>query len=213
MRSSGSCVSRSTLSPAICHPERSEGSCPAMARARRARSLPLVLSGSGWTAFLLLACARIEPPPGGPPDAAPPQLVRTTPDSLASLPDFSGDVEFSFDEVISEGSSPSQGTGTGDLEKLVLLSPTKEIPEVRWRRNRITVRPDEGWQRDRVYRVELLPGVADLRRNRLDSGAVVTFSTGAPAPRTRFEGVVVDWTSARPTPGALIVAMKLPDSL
>jgi hypothetical protein len=167
----------------------------------------------GMTAALLLACARIEPPPGGPPDAAPPQLVQTTPDSFASLPDFSGDVEFSFDEVISEGSSPNQGTGSGDLEKLVILSPTKEVPQVRWRRNRITVRPDEGWQRDRVYRVELLPGVTDLQRNRLDRGALVTFSTGAPRPQTTFKGAVVDWTSGRPVPAALVVATLLPDSL
>jgi hypothetical protein len=155
----------------------------------------------------------MEPPPGGPPDAAPPQLVRTFPDSFQVFQDFDSDVDFFFNEVISEGGSPSQGTGTGDLERLVILSPTRDVPKVRWRRDRITVRPDEGWQRDRVYRVELLPGVTDLRRNRLDSGAVVTFSTGAPAPRTRFQGVVVDWTSARPAPGALVVAMMLPDSL
>jgi hypothetical protein len=165
------------------------------------------------TALLLLACARMEPPPGGAPDAAPPQLIRTAPDSFASLPEFSGDVEFLFDEVISEGASPNQGTGSGDIEKLVILSPTREIPEVRWRRNRITVRPDEGWQRDRVYRVELLPGVTDLRRNRSDRGALVTFSTGAPRPETTFEGTVVDWTSGRPAPAALVVATQLPDSL
>jgi hypothetical protein len=155
----------------------------------------------------------MEPPPGGAPDAAPPQLVNTVPDSFRVLPDFDSDVEFIFDEVISEGGSPSQGTGTGDLERLVILSPTNEIPRVRWRRNRITVRPDEGWRKDRVYRVELLPGVIDLRRNRLDSGATVTFSTGAPAPRTVFRGTVVDWTSARPAQGALVVATKMPDSL
>jgi len=163
--------------------------------------------------LLFFACARMEPPPGGPPDAAPPQLVRTSPDSFASIPDFGGDVEFLFDEVISEGGSPNQGTGSGDIEKLVILSPTKEFPEVRWRRNRITVRPDEGWQRDRVYRVELLPGVTDLRRNRSDRGALVTFSTGAPRPERTFEGTVVDWTSGRPAPQALVVAMQLPDSL
>ncbi|HJR51302.1 MAG TPA: Ig-like domain-containing protein [Gemmatimonadales bacterium] len=162
---------------------------------------------------LSLACARMEPPPGGPPDAVPPQLVQTVPDSFQVFQEFDSDVEFVFDEVVSEGGSPNQGTGTGDLERLVILSPTSEVPKVRWRRNRITVRPDEGWQQDRVYRVELLPGVTDLRRNRLDSGTVVTFSTGAPAPRTRFEGVVVDWTNARPAQGALVVAMKVPDSL
>lgn len=173
----------------------------------------LTRRGIASLTLLSLACARMEPPPGGPPDAAPPLLVATVPDSFLVLPDFDGDVEFWFSEVISEGGSPSQGAGTGDLERLVILSPTSRVPEVRWRRDRITVRPDEGWQPDRVYRVELLPGVTDLRRNRLDSGAVVTFTTGAPAPRTTFEGVVVDWTSARPAPGALVVATKLPDSL
>ena len=155
----------------------------------------------------------MEPPPGGPPDAAPPQLIRTSPDSFATLSDFGDEVEFVFDEVISEGGSPNQGTGTGDLERLIILSPTREIPSVRWRRNRITVRPDEGWQPDRVYRVELLPGVTDLQRNRMNQGALVTFSTGAPRPQTTFEGTVMDWRSGRPAPAALIVATQMPDSL
>ncbi len=174
-----------------------------------------LLTRRAAASFLLLslACARMEPPPGGPPDVAPPQIVGTIPDSFDVFADFDADVEFIFDEVVSEGGSPSQGAGTGDLERLVILSPTTEVPRVRWRRNRITVRPDEGWQRDRVYRVELLPGVTDLRRNRLGRGALVTFSTGAEAPRTTFEGVVVDWTTARPAQGALVVALKVPDSL
>src|SRR6185295_4846337 len=96
---------------------------------------------------------------------------------------FHGDVEFRFDEVISEGSTASTGTGTGDLEKLILLSPTTRVPDVNWRRSRITVRPAEGWRADRVYRVELLPGVTDLRRNRSEEGKVVTFSTGGPPRR------------------------------
>ena len=155
----------------------------------------------------------MEPPPGGPPDEAPPQLVQTLPDSFVTLPGFDDDVEFRFDEVISEGGSPSQGQGTGDLEKLVIVSPTTRFPKVRWRRNRIAVRPDEGWQPDRVYRVELLPGVTDLQRNRSDRGAVLTFSTGAPRPEATYEGTVVDWTSGRPAPLALVVATLLPDSL
>ena len=82
-------------------------------RVAAAAALPLALG--------LVACARIEPPPGGPPDAAAPRLIATRPDSFAQLPGFKGDVEFRFDEVISEGGNPNQGTGTGDLEKLVLL--------------------------------------------------------------------------------------------
>ena len=84
---------------------------------------------------------------------------------------------------------------------------------MRWRRNRITVQPKEGWQRDRVYRVQLLPGVTDLQRNRLNQGALLTFTTGAPRPTRTFQGTVVDWTTARPAPAALVVALQMPDSL
>jgi hypothetical protein len=143
----------------------------------------------------------------------PPQLVATVPDSLARVPEFRGSVEFRFDEVVSEGASPSAGTGTGDLEKLIILSPTTRVPDVSWKRSRITVRPAEGWRPDRVYRVELLPGVTDLRRNRSVEGRVITFSTGAPLPGTTLEGTVVDWSSGRPAPGALVEALLLPDSL
>ena len=41
----------------------------------------------------------------------------------------------------------------------------------RWRRDRITVRPREGWRPNTMYRVELLPGVSDLRNNRATTGA------------------------------------------
>ena len=147
---------------------------------------------SCWCAFAallpicpaaLLACARIEPPPGGPPDPAPPRLIATRPDSFARLPEFNGSAEFVFDEVVSEGGSPNRGEGTGGLEKLVILSPSNRVPEVSWRRNRITVRPSEGWRPNRVYRVELLPGVTDLRSNRSEE---VRSSPSAPERLARI---------------------------
>ncbi len=170
----------------------------------------------GAVLALAAACAKMEPPPGGPPDNTPPRLVAISPDSLSVLPGFDADVEFRFDEVISEGGSANLGTGTGDLERLVLLSPSTRVPEVRWRRNRITVRPREGWQPNRVYRVELLPGVMDLRNNRSTergASAVLTFTTGAPMPSAVLRGTVFDWTTARPAPAALVEAILMPDSL
>lgn len=164
-------------------------------------------------ALLSLACAKIEPPPGGPPDFTPPSLMATRPESLAQLSKFSGEVEFRFDEVISEGGSPSQGLGTGDLEKLVILSPAVRFPRVHWRRTRITVEPGEGWKPNRVYRVQLLPGVTDLRRNRSKDGTVLTFTTGAPLPDRTLAGLVVDWSTNRPASQALVEALLEPDSL
>ena len=161
----------------------------------------------------LAGCARIEPPPGGPPDPAAPRLIATRPDSFARLTPFKGEAEFQFDEVVSEGGAPNRGEGTGGLEKLVILSPSNRVPTVSWRRNRITVRPREGWRPNRIYRVELLPGVSDLRSNRSEEGAVITFSTGAPRPETTLDGQVFDWGTSRPAPGAVVIASLLPDSL
>ena len=112
--------------------------------------------------FLLAVagCARILAPPGGPIDRVPPTLLSTRPDSLESLPGFKGDVEFRFNEVVSEGGTPNFGLGNGDLERLVLVSPSYRVPVVRWKRDRITARPREGWRPNTVYRIELLPGLA-----------------------------------------------------
>ena len=163
---------------------------------------------------VLFACAKVEPPPGAPPDLSPPRLVSASPESLAVLPGYTGDVTFRYDEVIAEGSSPSQGTGTGDLERLVILSPTTRPPEVRWRRDHITVRPREGWLPNRVYRIQLLPGVMDLRSNRETSGgAIVTFTTGAARPTLRLEGTVQDWVAGHAAAGALVEAVHTADSL
>lgn len=167
----------------------------------------------GALLLLVAACARVEAPPGGPPDVAPPRLVAVHPESLATVPNFGGDVVFQFNEVISEGSSPSQGTGTGDLERLVILSPTSKVPEVHWRRSRITVRPREGWAPNRVYRVQLLPGVTDLHSNRSSEGRVLTFATGGTLPAATLRGSVNDWTAGSPARGALVEAVLLPDSL
>lgn len=163
--------------------------------------------------LVALACARMAPPPGGPPDTTEPVVTARRPDSSTVLPDYRGDAEFIFDGIISEGSAPNYGLGTGTLEALVILSPTTEVPVVRWRRNRLAVRPREGWQNGRVYRIELLPGVTDLRNNRMTGRSVITFSTGAVQPRTVLSGRIVDWSTRRPFPAGVVQALLLPDSL
>ena len=132
---------------------------------------------------------------------------------MASIPSFEGDVEFQFDEVVSEGGQPNFGLGTGDLEKLVVLSPTREVPVVKWKRDRISVHPREGWRENTVYRVELLAGVRDLRNNTSRSTTVVTFTTGDTLPTDSLVGMVVDWTNSRPARQALVEAVLMPDSL
>jgi hypothetical protein len=164
-------------------------------------------------AVFIAACARMAPPPGGPPRITPPLLTATFPaDSVCALPEFRGAAEFLFDEVVSEGSQPNFGRGTGDLEKLVLLSPDTLVPVVQWRRNRITVRPRHGWLPNTVYRIELAPGVADLRNNISKTRGLISFVTGTSCPTRFLSGRAVDWSAKTGASIALIEAIHLPDS-
>lgn len=164
---------------------------------------------------LLSACAVMGEPPGGRPDRSPPRLVATVPESLVSLEAFDDWVEFRFDEVVSEGSQPNFGRGTGDLEKAILLSPSADsaVPRIRWERDRILVRPRGRWRPNTVYRIELAQGIMDLRRNRSATPAVLTFVTGGPLPRYTLTGRVIDWAARRGVPLALVEATRTSDTL
>jgi hypothetical protein len=128
------------------------------------------------------------------------------------VPDLSDDFEIRFDEVIEEGAARGGRTATG-LASFVLLSPVDGETRVRWRRNRITLRPRDGWKPNTVYRLEILPGVRDLRRNATTEGRVVLFSTGPAIPTTRLDGVAVDWARGTPLLRALVEARPAGDSV
>lgn len=137
---------------------------------------------------LATACAAAQEPPGGPPDFSPPVVREIRPDSLAIVPGFDDPVVFAFDEVIQE----RQPT---DMAKLVIVSPRHDEIRVAWKRTRLEVKPKGGWRDNAVYRVVLLPNVADLRNNRMREGTEVVFSTGPAIPDTRVEAIVIDWAA------------------
>ncbi len=152
------------------------------------------------------ACAVIEEPPGGPPDFTPPVLLSVEPDSGAVVPGLEDAVRFQFDEVVSEGSG-------GGLDNLVELSPRAEEIDVSWKRRAIEVKPQDGWRPGVVYHVALLPGVMDLRTNRMEEGRYIVFTTGEEIPDTRLAGTVLDWEEGQIGQRAHVEAVLLPDSL
>ncbi len=176
-----------------------------MARAAGYAGRQAALAGllGGLAVGLVGACASMQPPPGAPYDPDPPILVAATPDSGTIVGEFDDDVEFQFDEVIAE---------TG-LDRLVLISPRHEELSVSWKRQRFTVKPRDGWHTGAVYQVTLLPGVADLQANRTEEERTIVFSTGDEIPNTRIRGSVVNWEGGEVARGALVEAIRLPDSL
>jgi hypothetical protein len=160
----------------------------------------------------VLACASVGAPPGGPPDKAPPKIVAVKPESGAMVPNFHGDANIQFDEVIDEMAGSGGGGTLSPLDKQVLLSPVAGQVKVNWHRTRVSVKPKEGWKR-RVYRLEIMPGFSDLRRNRTDSAKVVLFSTGPEFGHARIGGIALKWLDQAVLVRALIEAVPLPDSV
>jgi hypothetical protein len=157
--------------------------------------------------MLGLGCASPGMPPGGPPDAAAPQIVRITPDSGA-VGLSPKEVIFRFDEVVSE-----RPAGSTTLSDLFLISPREGLPDVSWHRDAIGVRPSRGWRPNTPYTVIMLRGIADLRGNVRNTGASTFFSTGRTLPRTRIAGRVFDWVTGTPANGALVESFVRPDTL
>ena len=157
----------------------------------------------------LVSCASAGDPPGGPPDLQPPTVTRVEPESGAVLTTPPAEVSVYFDEVVAERVA---GTPT-DITGAVLLSPSTGEVRVGWHRDHISVRPRSGFVAGRIYHLEVLPVVTDLRTNRLRVGRTIVFSTGPEIPHAGLEGSVVDWVAGKPATRALIEAVLLPDSL
>jgi hypothetical protein len=182
-----------------------------------------VAAAQRWlvTALLVVAaaCANTGEPPGGPPDEKPPAVLGVFPESGAVVPDLHGDAVIQYDGVIDELGGGGGGGGGGGaasvtgLAARVLLSPTRGPVKVSWHRSSIHVKPAEGWKPGRVYHLELLPGIADLRRNLTKERRLIVFSTGPEIPQASLSGVAVQWVEQRPLTSGLIRAVLLPDTI
>ncbi|HUL04019.1 MAG TPA: Ig-like domain-containing protein [Gemmatimonadales bacterium] len=151
-------------------------------------------------------------PPGGPPDSTPPHIVTVHPESGSVVPKLDDDAVLHFDEVIDEMSGKGGGTAKG-VASSVILSPVAGPVKVAWHRSSISVKPAEGWKKGRVYHLQLLPGLADLRHNVMKQGAMIVFSTGPAVPRASLSGTALQWVDQRVLAQAAIRAALLPDTV
>lgn len=165
----------------------------------------------GALAAFVVACASPGIPPGGPPDADVPQVVRITPESNAVNVRASA-ILVHFDEVISERPGGAGGGGTPGLEGLVMLSPSDGRDEVTWRRTALEIKPRRGFRPGTAYRLTILPGVADLRGNVLQERTELVFSTGPEIPTGVVRGVLFDWAAGTPAARARVEVTAPDDS-
>lgn len=148
---------------------------------------------------LVASCAQPGMPPGGPPDAELPAIVRMVPESN-TVNVRAPAIVLQFDEVISERSVAAGAqapAGGNSLSTILVISPSDGRDEVIWRRIGLELRPRRGFRPNTTYRVSLLPGLVDLRGNRTAETFEYVFSTGATIPSGAVSGVLFDWTTGK----------------
>lgn len=148
-----------------------------------------------------IVCARMEAPPGGPPDNVPPVVVSTSPDTFAVVDAFEESVTFRFSERISE--RPVGGT----LEEAVVVSPETGEVSVDHGRQSLDVSVEGGFRPGLVYRVRILPAVRDMFGNPMVEPYELVFSTGAEFRRGVVAGEVLDRISGQAVEGARVHAL------
>lgn len=154
----------------------------------------------------LVACARPEAPRGGPEDRTPPFILEAEPDTFARVPPGLQEIRFRFSERISERPS------TGTLNDAVLVSPSVGNVQVRHQRDGIEVRVQEGLQGGQVYRITVLPVIADMFGNRLQDPFDLVISTGGTPVPNVVAGVAEDRVTGRPVEGARVEAAFVSDT-
>lgn len=135
-----------------------------------------VKTPAGLTAILLvftilsiIGCAKIEPPPGGPPDETAPEVITTTPQAGALNVARETDIEVTFSEKIK----------ADEIAQNVFISPMPAVaPRIKVDGDKIKIRFADSLKMDQTYLVALKTDIEDLRRNRMENPFKFAFTTG-----------------------------------
>jgi hypothetical protein len=128
-------------------------------------------------------------------------VVRTEPDTFATLTDLGAGVRFVFDERISEN------VAGGQLDDAVTVSPSHGDVRVRHGRNSLSVDVEGGFRPGLIYRVTLLSVVRDMFGNELVDPFELVFSTGGQPSPSALAGQVWSRVSGQGVSGALVRAI------
>jgi hypothetical protein len=137
--------------------------------------LPLLLVG----ALLVVACAVIQPPPGGPEDKTPPSVVRTIPtaDSAGVARDVAPDIIF------------SEKVDPASFKNTVLSYPPHEFDRLKVKGERLEIR-FKGLLPETTMCLLLRPGIKDWHGVENKQNYLLYFSTARAINRGEISGVI-----------------------
>lgn len=119
--------------------------------------------------LLVVSCAIQEPPPGGPEDKSPPEVVATRPSAGSSDVPADARIEIEFSEKMN----------TTRFERNVELSPSARIAKARWKKNTVSLEFEGLLHPDTTYIVRVKAGYADAHNVRSERPFDFAFATSA----------------------------------
>ena len=130
---------------------------------------------------LLMACASIGSPEGGPRDYTPPQVVKTSP--APGTLNFKGNkVEIIFDEIVN----------LKDQQKKVIISPApRTMPLIRTVGKKVTVEFRDPLEPNTTYVIDFSNAIEDNNESNQLDGYTFAFSTGDVIDTLAVSGIVL----------------------
>ena len=151
------------------------------------------------TAFVIVSCAGQAPPPGGPEDTVPPQIISVYP---APYTVFYADkrIVFEFDEFVDRNS----------VRESIFISPYIGELEFDWSGKEVEIGFSAALRENTTYVVNVGTDVRDLNRgNRMAQAFTLAFSTGAAIDRGAITGTVYSIQRGEQATGVMMFAFQL----
>lgn len=144
--------------------------------------------------LLLMGCASIGNPDGGPYDETPPVFVGSTP-ARGALNVKDGKVTLSFDEYIKLEKAS---------EKIVVSPPQVQQPVIKTSGKKITVSIEDSLKANTTYTIDFNDAIVDNNEGNPLGDFAFAFSTGEVIDTLAVSGVVLDAQNLEPVQGILV---------
>ena len=152
--------------------------------------LVLVLVGL----VILVACANIGTPDGGPYDETPPKIVRTSP-KFAATKSKAKKIVLEFDENIKLDNP---------IEKVVVSPPQLNMPEISSTGKRITIELEDTLIPNTTYTIDFADAIEDNNEGNPMGDYAFTFSTGESIDTFQVSGYVLNAQDLEPIKGVVV---------
>ncbi|MCM1521702.1 MAG: Ig-like domain-containing protein [Muribaculaceae bacterium] len=145
-------------------------------------------------ACVLVACANMGRPEGGPRDETPPVYVRSNP-KMGQLRFDGKRIMVEFDENI---------TLEDAMNKIVVSPAQKTTPAISTVGRRVYIELRDSLVPDMTYTVDFADAVRDLNEGNILDGLALDFSTGETIDTLRISGMVFEARTLEPAQGMLV---------